>query len=168
MDLVNKAISKASDLASEAGWNAQQRIKISTEEKRLEDLRARARDKRAQIGEEMFQLWQGHKLPPSSLDPLFYELQDLIDAVVSSTENLDAVKAQTYESATSAQHMTVSSYAAAVPTLPAPGSAPPALGPGQAAMIDVTPAIPLVDCPNCHAMVRADRNFCGSCGQRLR
>ena len=93
MEIVNKAIAKASDMASEAAWNAQQRIKINTEEKRVEDLRAKALAKRAEIGEEMFRLWQAHKLPPSQFDGLFYELQDLVDAVSSSTENLEAVKA---------------------------------------------------------------------------
>src|SRR5579864_4815858 len=147
MDIVNKAIAKASDMANEAAWNAQQRIKINTEEKQVEDLRAKAHDKRAQIGEEMFKLWQAHKLPPSQFDSLFYELQDLVDAVASSSENLTALKAQTYTLATSAQSVMASSYAAAVPPLPVsplgpalgPGTAPPALGPGQPDVIDVTP-----------------------------
>src|SRR5919198_3528309 len=129
MDIVNKAIARASDLASEAAWNAQQRIKINTEEKRIQDLRTKALAKRAEIGEAMFRLWQAHKLPPSQLDGLFYELQDLIDAVGSAAQNLDALKAETYEQATSAQTQTASSYAAAIPPLP-PGTAPPALGAG--------------------------------------
>src|SRR5581483_8715479 len=144
MDIVNKAIAKASDLASEAAWNAQQKIKANTEEKRVEDLQAKALEKRAQIGEEMFRLWQAHKLPPSQFDSLFYELQDLVDAVASSSENLEALKAQTYEWATSVQAQTASSYAAAVPPLPASplgpalasGPAPLSLGPGQPTVID--------------------------------
>jgi hypothetical protein len=174
MDIVNKAIAKASDLASEAAWNAQQRIKISTEEKRIEDLRNKILAKRAEIGDEMFRLWQAHKLPPSQLDGLFYELQDLVDANAGAAQNLDALKAETYEQATSAQAQTATSYAAAIPSLPAaplpPGSAPPALEPGRPApaVLDVTPAMTLVECANCHSMVRADRNFCGRCGHRLR
>jgi hypothetical protein len=176
MEIVNKAIAKASDMANEAAWNAQQRIKINTEEKRLIDLRTRAVEKRAEIGDEMYKLWQAHKLPPSQLDNLFYELQDIIDAIGSSAENLDTIKAQTYDSATSAQIQTASSYAAAVPQLPVsplgpaigPGQAPPALSAGpQQQVIDVTPSVPLTSCPSCHSMVRADRNFCGRCGQRL-
>src|SRR5919205_262922 len=93
MDIVNKAIAKASDLAGEAAWNAQQRIKVNTEEKRIQDLRNKALAKRAEIGEAMFRLWQAHKLPPSQLDGLFYELQDLLDAVDGATQNLDALKA---------------------------------------------------------------------------
>ncbi len=175
MEIVNKAIAKASDMANEAAWNAQQRIKINTEEKRLLDLRARAVEKRAEIGDQMYKLWQAHKLPPSQLDALFYELQDIIDAIGSSAENLDMLKKQTYDEATSAQAQTVTSYAAAVPPLPAsplgpavgPGQAPPALAAGPQQVIDVTPSVPLTSCPNCHSMVRADRNFCGRCGQRL-
>ena len=172
MDIVNKAIAKASDMASEAAWNAQQRIKINTEEKRVEDLRAKALAKRAEIGEEMFRMWQAHKLPPSQFDALFYELQDLADAVASSTENLQAVKGETYEQATTAHAATAASYAAAAPLPLSPlGSVPsrPALGPGQPqdAIIDVTPQVSLVECQSCHSMVRADRNFCGHCGQRL-
>ena len=169
MDIVNKAIAKASDLAGEAAWNAQQRIKINTEEKRIEDLRNKTLAKRAEIGEEMFRLWQAHKLPPSQLDGLFYELQDLIDATGSAAQNLDALKAETYEQATSAHAQTASSFAAAVPPLLS-GTAPPALdaGPSNPAVLDVTPAVTLVECANCHSMVRADRNFCGRCGHKLR
>ena len=170
MDIVNKAIAKASDMANEAAWNAQQRVKVSTEEKRLDDLRAHATAKRAEIGEAMFKLWQAHKLPPSQLDGLFYELQDLLDAVTGAAENLDALKAFTYEQATSAQTQSITSDAAAVPPLPlsplGPG-ATPALPPGQS-IIDSTPQITLMECPSCHSMVRADRNFCGRCGQPLR
>src|SRR5205085_6916015 len=129
MDIVNKAIAKASDLANEAAWSAQQRIKINTEEKRIDDLRNKALTKRAEIGEEMFRLWQAHRLPPSQLDGLLYELQDLIDAAGSTVQNLDTLKAETYEQATSAHAQTASSYAAAVPPL-LPGTAPPALGAG--------------------------------------
>ena len=174
MDIVNKAIAKASDLAGEAAWNAQQRIKINTEEKRIQDLRNKALAKRAEIGEAMFRLWQAHKLQPSQLDGLFYELQDLIDAVGGAAQNLDALKAETYEQATSARAQTASSYAAAISPLPAaplpPGTAPPALGagPSDPAVLDVTPAMTLVECANCHSMVRADRNFCGRCGHKLR
>src|SRR5437764_2535430 len=173
MDIVNKAIAKASDLAGEAAWNAQQRIKINTEEKRIDDLRNKALTKRAEIGEEMFRLWQAHKLPPSQLDSLFYELQDLIDAVDGAAQNLDALKAETYEQATSARAQTASSYAAAIPPLPAaplpPGTAPAlGAGPSDPAVLDVTPAVTLVECPNCHSMVRADRSFCGRCGHKLR
>jgi hypothetical protein len=175
MEIVNKAIAKASDLANEAAWNAQQRIKVNTEEKRLIDLRTRAVEKRAEIGDQMYKLWQSHKLPPSQLDSLFYELQDIIDAIGSSSENLQAYKAETYDAATSAQVETTSSYAAAVPPLPAsplgpavgPGQALPALTAGSQQVIDVTPSVPLTSCPSCHSMVRADRNFCGRCGQRL-
>jgi len=174
MDIVNRAIAKASDLAGEAAWNAQQRIKINTEEKRIEDLRHKAQAKRVDIGEEMFRLWQAHKLPPSQLDGLFYELQDLIDAVDGAAQNLDALKAENYEQATSARAQRASSYAAAIPPLPAaplpPGTAPPALGagPSDPAVLDVTPAVTLVECANCHSMVRADRSFCGRCGHKLR
>jgi len=175
MDIVNKAIAKASDLASEAGWNAQQRIKVSTEEKRVDDLRGKALSKRAEIGEAMFKLWQAHKLPPSQLDGLFYELRDLVDAVDGASENLSALKAETYAQATTAQAYTAESYAAAIPPLPAsplgPSQAALALAPGadnaRAGVIDATPDVPLVECPSCHSMARADRNFCGRCGQRL-
>jgi len=175
MDIVNKAIAKASDLASEAGWNAQQRIKVSTEERRLDDTRAKAEAKRAEIGEAMFRLWQAHKLPPSGLDGLFYELQDLTDATFAASQNLDALRSETYTQVTTAQAQTVTSYAAAVPTLPAPlagagdGSALALPSGARGSMvIDSTPAVPLVDCPSCHSVVRADRNFCGRCGTRLR
>ena len=173
MDIVNKAIAKASDLASEAGWNAQQRIKVSTEEKRVDDLRGKALSKRAEIGEAMFKLWQAHKLPPSQLDGLFYELRDLVDAVDAASENLGALKAETYAQATTAQAYTAESYAAAIPPLPASPLSQPqatlALPPGAArsGVIDATPDVPLVECPSCHSMARADRNFCGRCGQRL-
>jgi hypothetical protein len=173
MDIVNKAIAKASDLASEAAWNAQQRIKISTEEKRVEDLQEKALAKRAAIGDEMFHQWQAHRLPPSQLDALFYELQDLIDAINGAAENLSALKAETYEQATTVQAQTASSYAAAIPPPPAsplgPAPTPAALPPGtaQPLVIDATPEVPLRECPACHSMVRADRNFCGRCGQRL-
>ena len=177
MDIVNKAIAKASDMANEAAWNAQQRIKINAAEKQVDDLRAKTLSKRAEIGDEMFRLWQAHKLPPSQLDALFYELQDLVDAVSGATENFEALKAETYEQATTVQAQTASSYAAAVPPLPVPplgGTAHvpalPAGQPGQAGpnIIDTTPAVTLMECPTCHSMVRADRNFCGRCGQRLR
>ncbi len=175
MDIVNKAIAKASDLASEAGWNAQHRVKVSTEEKRLDDLRAKSMSKRAEIGEAMFKLWQAHKLPPSQFDGAFYELQDLVDAVNGASENLSTLKAETYEQATTAQAYTASSYAAAVaaPPPPYPSLGPaggmPALPPGEAraGVIDATPEVPLTECPSCHSMVRADRSFCGRCGQRL-
>jgi len=175
MDIVNKAIAKASDLASEAGWNAQHRVKVSTEEKRLDDLRAKTVSKRAEIGEAMFKLWQAHKLPPSQLDGAFYELQDLVDAMSGASQNLSALKAETYEQATTAQAYTANSYAAAVPALPPPHQplATPggmaALPPGEAgtSIIDATPEVPLTECPSCHSMVRADRGFCGRCGQRL-
>ena len=171
MDIVNKAIAKASDMASEAAWNAQQRIKINTEEKRVEDLQGKAQAKRAEIGEEMFRLWQAHRLPPSQFDGLFYELQDLVDAMSGAAENLAAVKSETYEQATTVQAQTASSYAAAIPQLPLSplGPAPAALPPGSqdAGVIDVTPQVPLRECPACHSMVRADRNFCGRCGQQL-
>jgi hypothetical protein len=172
MDIVNKAIAKASDLASEAGWNAQHRVKVSTEEKRLDDLRGKAMSKRAEIGEAMFTMWQAHKLPPSQLDGLFYELQDLADAVGGASANLAALKAETYEQATTAQAYAAQSYAAAVPALPPSplGAAPlPALTSGAAAtdIIDATPEVPLTECPSCHSMVRADRSFCGRCGQKL-
>src|SRR5437764_1602806 len=174
MDIVNKAIAKATDLANKTTWNDKRRIKINTEEKRIEDLRNKTLAKRAEIGEEMFRLWQAHKLPPSQLDGLFYELQDLIDATGSAAQNLDALKAETYEQATSAHAQTASSYAAAIAPLPAaplpPGTAPPALGagPSNPAVLDVTPAMTLVECATCHSMVRADRNFCGRCGPKLR
>ncbi len=171
MDIVNKAIAKASDLASEAGWNAQHRVKVSTEEKRLDDLRGKATAKRAEIGEAMFKLWQAHKLPPSQLDGQFYELQDLVDALGSASENMAALKAETYEQATTAQAYAAQSYAAAVPALPpSPLGAPRLALPAGAAgtdIIDATPEVPLTQCPACHSMVRADRNFCGRCGQRL-
>src|SRR5579871_6511174 len=106
MDIVNKAIAKASDMANEAAWSAQQRIKINAAEKQVDDLRAKTLSKRAEIGDEMFRLWQAHKLPPSQLDALFYELQDLVDAVSGATENFEALKAETYEQATTVQAQT--------------------------------------------------------------
>src|SRR2546430_17594876 len=99
MDIVNKAIAKASDLAGEAAWNAQQRIKINTEEKRIEDLRHKAQAKRVDIGEEMFRLWQAHKLPPTRLDGLFFELQEPIDAGACAAPNPDALQTQNYDQA---------------------------------------------------------------------
>ncbi len=177
MDIVNKAIAKASDIANEAAWNAQHRIKVSAEEKRLDDLSSRTFSKQAEIGEAMFQLWQAHKLPPSQLDNLFYELQDLLDASVSTSRGVEALKEETYAQATTAQAVTAMSYAAAVPLAPSPlGLAPPALSTasstpllasGAGGILDATPEVPLMECPSCHSMVRADRNFCGRCGQIL-
>lgn len=172
MDIVNKAIAKASGLANEAAWNAQQHIKINAGEKQADDIRAKATSKRAEIGEEMFRLWQAHKLPASQLDALFYELQDLVDAVENAVANLDALKAETYEQAITAQAQTASSYAAAIPSVSVAPMGPPLQRPALAAgqlpvVIDATPEVTVVECPNCHSMVRSDRNFCGRCGQRL-
>lgn len=170
MDIVNKAIAKASDFASETAWNAQQKIKVNTEEKRLEDLRNKTILKRAEIGDAMYKLWQSHKLPPSQLDDLFYELQDLIDASTGAADNLSALKAETYEQAVSAQAQTATSYAAAIPAAPWT-TAPQALPTGNAGaplLLDSTPEVPLVECQYCHSMVRADRNFCGRCGHQIR
>jgi len=177
MDIVNKAIAKASDMANEAAWNAQQRIKVNAEEKKLDDLNGRTFSKQAEIGDAMFRFWQAHKLPPSQLDNLFYELQDLLDASVGAVRGVEALKEETYAQATTAQAVTASSYAAAVPLAPSPlGLAPPSpptpfsmpLLVSGGEIIDATPAVPLTECPSCHSMVRADRNFCGRCGQPLR
>lgn len=169
MDIVNKAIAKASDIANEAAWNAQQRIKVNTEEKRLDDLNSRTLAKQAEIGGAMFRLWQAHKLPPSQLDNLFYELQDLLDASQGASQGVQALKEETYAQATAAHAVTAASYAAAISLPPSPLGMvpPPMLGSGVGEIIDATPEVPLTECPSCHSMVRTDRNFCGRCGQPL-
>src|SRR5260370_28289647 len=70
-DLVGKAKSKFGEVANQAIAAAARQHRLDTERRVLTDLRSQAFSLRAQVGEEMYKLWQAGSLPPSSLDHLF-------------------------------------------------------------------------------------------------
>jgi len=88
-ELVGKAASKMTEVASQALAAAARQRRLEAERRALADLRAQALQLRAQIGEEMFKLWQTRTLPPSSLDHLFAAVERTMAEIAGQNERLE-------------------------------------------------------------------------------
>jgi len=92
-ELVGKAASKMTEVASQALAAAARQRRLEAERRALADLRAQALQLRAQIGEEMFKLWQTRSLPPSSLDHLFAAVERTMAEIAGQNERLERLLA---------------------------------------------------------------------------
>jgi hypothetical protein len=92
-DLVGKAASKMTEVASQALAAAARQRRLEAERRALAELRAQALQLRAQIGEEMFKLWQTRTLPPSSLDHLFAAVERTMAEIAGQNERVERLLA---------------------------------------------------------------------------
>jgi hypothetical protein len=158
-DLVGKAASKMTAVAGQAVAAAARRQRIEVERRALADLRTQALQLRAQIGEEMFKLWQSRTLPPSSLDYLFEAIERTMAEVAAQNERIERMSAPQIDdpadrnAASDAEEDDVVDMILPPPTLPA----------AQTLLLNVEEQ----PCPACAAKNPPGRRFCGDCGSPL-
>jgi hypothetical protein len=158
-DLMGKAASKMTAVAGQAVAAAARRQRIEAERRVLADLRAQALQFRAQIGEEMFKLWQTRTLPPSSLDHLFEAIERTMVEISAQNERLERMSAPQIDdssdrnAASDDEDDDVVEMVLPPPPLPAP----------QSRIITGEEQ----SCAGCGAKNPPNRRFCGDCGSPL-
>ena len=159
-DLVGKAASKMTAVAGQAMAAAARSRRIETERRVLADLRAQALRLRAQIGEEMFKLWQTGTLPPSSLDYLFDAVGRTMAEIAAQNERIERMSAPQIEEAPD-QYAASDAEAeedvvnVALPSPRLPAARTHLLTEGEQS------------CRTCGAANPPARRFCGDCGAPL-
>jgi hypothetical protein len=158
-DLVGKAASKMTAVAGQAVAAAARRQRIEAERRALADLRTQALQLRAQIGEEMFKLWQSRTLPPSSLDYLFEAIERTMAEIAAQNERIERMSAPQIDDPTDRNRASdVEEDDVVDMVLP-----PPPLPAAQSRILfeEEQP------CPACNAKNPPSRRFCGDCGSPL-
>jgi hypothetical protein len=155
MDIWGKALGKVGEAATVVAATAAQQRRLEIERRTLAELRSEALRLRAQIGEEMYKLWQAKALPPSSLDYLFRAIDDTMVAIADQLALIDRLTAQRAPSNTSLPDGVDEASVIDV-TLPPP---PPPAAP--------TRRLAAPTCPTCGAPVTPGGKYCGDCGTRL-
>lgn len=177
MDILSKAANKAGELAERAAATTAQWYKLDGEQRRLAQLRAQALQLRAQIGEEMYKLWQAGSLPPSSLDDLFRSVDGTMAAIERQRMRVEELRAQFSGTGSNVpdqpvtildaeDHLQVVERAPPPPPVPAAPTRRLASAPRAATDQHVALAA-AVACPTCGRPGPAGKPFCGYCGSRL-
>ena len=166
-DLVGKAKSKFGEVATQAIAAAARQHRLDTERRVLADLRSQAFSLRAQVGEEMYKLWQAGSLPPSSLDHLFSAIDETMAAIAAQNERVDRLIAQRPDA--SGIQVTISQSNTGEDVLvndddAVEGSLAPPPVPAAPTRRLATGDDP---CPTCGAENVTGTRFCGYCGSRL-
>jgi hypothetical protein len=158
-DLVGKAANRVTAAAGQAMVAAARRQRIEAERRVLADLRAQALRLRAQIGEEMFKLWQTRTLPPSSLDYLFEAVDRTMAEIAGQNERIERMSATQLDDGTdqntAGETEDEDMIEAALPPPPLPAARTRLLTEGEQ------------PCPTCGAANPGGHHFCGDCGAHL-
>jgi hypothetical protein len=158
-DLVGKAANKMTAVAGQAMAAAARRQRIEAERRVLADLRAQALQLRAQIGEEMFKLWQTRTLPPSSLDYLFEAVDRTMAEIAAQNERIERMSAPQFDEGSeqdaAGEREDEFIIEAVLPPPPLPAAQTRLLTAGEQS------------CPTCGAANAPGHRFCGDCGVRL-
>ncbi|HVA89751.1 MAG TPA: zinc ribbon domain-containing protein [Chloroflexota bacterium] len=158
-DLVGKAASKMTEVASQALAMAARQRRIDAERRALADLRAQALQLRAQIGEEMFKLWQTRTLPPSSLDHLFAAVETTMAEIAAQNERIERMLAPQPNDAPASYTLSeLGEDEDVVEVLP-----PPPLPAAEAQLLTAGEN----PCPTCGSANPPGHRFCMDCGARL-
>jgi hypothetical protein len=155
MDIWGKALGKVGEAATMVAATAAQQRRLEIERRTLAELRSEALRLRAQIGEEMYKLWQAKALPASSLDYLFRAIDDTMAAIADQLAVIDRLTAQRAQPGTSWAEEADDAEVIEVSLPPPP---PPTAPTARLA----TPA-----CPTCGASISPGVKYCGDCGTRL-
>jgi hypothetical protein len=153
MDIWGKALEKVGEAATVVAATAAHQRRLDIERQTLTDLRDEALRLRAQIGEEMYKLWQAKALPPSSLDYLFHAIDDTMAAISDQLALIDRLTAQRAPSGTPADEDEANVIDVTLPPPPVP-AAP-------------TVRLTAPTCPTCGATLTPNARYCGECGTRL-
>ncbi|HWE64783.1 MAG TPA: zinc ribbon domain-containing protein [Chloroflexota bacterium] len=177
-DMLGKAANKVGEVAGQAAATAAQWYRLDSEQRQLAKLRAQALQVRAQIGEEMYKLWQARTLPPSSLDALFRDIDRTMTAIEAQRARVEELRAHfsfgegVAPPADPVVILDQDSQLQVVEQQLAPPPAPAAPTRRLAAPATIEEALvdedaPLT-CPSCGRPGPAGKAFCGYCGARLR
>jgi hypothetical protein len=174
-DLLTRAAGTIGEAATRMAATAAQWYQLDGEQRQLAKLRAQALQTRAQIGEEMYKLWQAGALPPSSLDDLFRAVDRTAAAIEAQRARVTDLRAQfSGEDALPAEpllildqqsHLQVQEQSLAPPPVPAATTRRLNARGAAGAPSDADGAP--ISCPRCGRPGPAGKAFCGYCGERL-
>lgn len=164
MDILSKAVTRVGGAAGQSVAAAAFQRQVDAERRALADLRAQAYALRAQIGEEMFKLWQTRTLPPSSLDHLFKAVEQIMAAIADQRAVVDRLLAQRAVPDQVAPEIEADANVIDVQVLPPP---PLPAAPTQRLAGTAPVPQPAGACPTCGATGVAGKPYCGYCGARL-
>lgn len=159
-ELAEKAAGKMGEMASQAMAAAARQRRIDAERRVLADLRAEALRLRAQIGEEMFKLWQARSLPPSSLDHLFEAVDRAMIEIAEHNEHIERLLAPPPQTVPATYTLSEAPDEEDPPEAPLP---PPPVPAAHTHLLTESEQ----PCPTCGAANPVGHRFCMDCGARL-